>query len=114
MIRIQLPQADVERLEEAFRSTTDRKLRDRLHIVLLAHRGRPHQEIAADLRLNRRSVQRWLNAYLERGLPGLIPRQAQGAASKIPTALAERIRQWVIDGPAKKPFQNPLGFDVSP
>jgi hypothetical protein len=78
MIRIQLPQAEVERLEQAFRSTQDRKLRDRLQIVLLAHRGRPHQDIAADLWINRRSVHRWLNAYLERGLDGLLPRKAQG------------------------------------
>jgi len=102
MIRIQLPQADVERLQEAFRSTKDCKLRSRLQIVLLAHRGQQHQDIAAALCINRRSVQRWLNAYLERGLPGLIPRQAKGAPGKIPAEMADTIRQWVIDGPAKQ------------
>jgi transposase len=102
MIRIQLPQAEIERLEEAFRSTKDCKLRDRLQIVLLAHRGRQHQDIAADLCINRRSVQRWLNAYLERGIQALIPRRAKGAAGKIPVALADTIRRWVIDGPAKQ------------
>jgi hypothetical protein len=30
MIRIQLPPAEVERLEQTFRSTNDRKRRDRL------------------------------------------------------------------------------------
>ena len=100
MIRIQLPPAEVERLEQAFRSTEDRKLRDRLQIVLLAHRGRPHQGIAADLCINRRSVARWLNAYLERGLDGLRPRKARGAAGKIPAELAEEIKRWVLDGPA--------------
>lgn len=102
MIRIQLPLFDVERLEEAFRSTQDRKLRDRLQIVLLAHQGRKHQDIAADLCVNRRSVQRWLNAYCERGLDGLTPRKARGAAGKIPADLADEIRRWVIDGPAKQ------------
>jgi predicted ArsR family transcriptional regulator len=62
MIRVQLPPAEVERLEEAFRCTEGRKLRDRLQIILLAHKGRLHQDIAADLGINRRSVQRWLNA----------------------------------------------------
>jgi len=102
MLRIQLSQAEVERLEQAFRSTEDRKFRDRLQIVLLAQRGRPHQDIAAELCINRRSVQRWLNAYLERGLAGLRPRQAKGAAAKIPQALADEIRRWVIDGPARQ------------
>ena len=61
MIRIQLPAAEVERLESEFRATDDRKLRDRLQIVLLAHKGRMHKDIAADLCINRRSVQRWLS-----------------------------------------------------
>jgi len=102
MIRIQLPEADVERLEQAFRSTDDRKFRDRLQIVLLAQRGRKHQDIAADLCINRRSVQRWLNAYLERGLEGLMPRKAKGASGKIPADLADVIRRWVIEGPAQQ------------
>jgi transposase len=100
MIRIQLPPAEVERLEEAFRSAEDRKLRDRLQIVLLAHRGRQHQDIAADLCVNRRSVQRWLKAYLEHGLDRLRPRKAQGASGKIPAELADEIKRWVIGGPA--------------
>ena len=102
MIRIQLPPAEVERLEEAFRSAEDRKLRDRLQIVLLAYRGRRHRDIAADLCINRRSVQRWLNAYLEHGLDALRPRQAKGASGKIPAELADEVKRWVIEGPAKQ------------
>ena len=100
MIRVQLPQAEVQRLGQEFRSTEDRKFRDRLQIVLLAHKGRKHQDIALDLCINRRSVQRWLNAYLDRGLDGLRPRKARGAAAKIPAGLADEIKRWVIDGPA--------------
>jgi transposase len=100
VIRIQLPQAEAERLEQEFRSTLDRKLRDRLQIVLLAHQGCKHQDIAAALCINRKSVQRWLNAYLESGLEGLRPRKAKGATGNIPAAMADVIRQWVIDGPA--------------
>jgi transposase len=100
VIRIQLPPTEVERLESEFRSTDDRKLRDRLQIVLLAHKGRMHKDIAADLCVNRKTVQRWLNAYLERGLPGLAPRKAPGKASNIPTDLADEVKAWVIGGPA--------------
>lgn len=102
MIRIHLPPSEAERLETLFRSTADRKLRDRLQIVLMAHRGRPRIQIATDLGINRRTVTRWLNAYREQGLDGLRPRKAPGKPGRIPTDLAEEIRQWVIDGPAKQ------------
>lgn len=102
MIRIRLPEAEAEELEAEFRSTPDRKLRDRLQIVLLAHKGRKHQDIAADLCINRRSVQRWLNAYGKRGRAGLVPRKARGKKPGIPAAMADEIKRWVIAGPAEQ------------
>jgi transposase len=100
MIRIQLSEDEALRLQRQFRRTTDRKLRDRLQIVLLAHRGRQHQDIAADLGVAPRTVQRWLNAYLDRGPDGLRPRKPKGAPAKVPAALADEVRRWVISGPA--------------
>jgi transposase len=47
-------------------------------------------------------VQRWLNAFLERGPESLAPRKAPGAKSKIPAALADEVRRWVLEGPAKQ------------
>jgi transposase len=102
MIRIQLPAAELERLEASFRDATDRKLRDRLQIVRMASHGRPHQDIAADLGVHRKTVTRWLNAYCDGGLGALRPRPAPGKPGKIPAALSDDVRQWVIDGPAKQ------------
>src|SRR5918911_5470771 len=102
MIRIQLPPAEAERLDGLFRATHDRKLRDRLQIVLMAHRGRARQDIAADLGVHRKTVSRWLNAYCDGGLDGLQPRKAKGKPGNIPAALAGDVRRWVIDGPAKQ------------
>lgn len=102
MIRIRLSEAESQKLEAEFRSTADRKYRDRLQIVLLAHKDRKHQDIATDLCINRRSVQRWLNAYCERGLAGLVPRKAKGNKPGIPAAMADEIKRWVIQGPAEQ------------
>jgi transposase len=102
VIRIQLPPTEAERLEVLFRSTDNRKLRDRLQIVLLAHRGRARQDIAADLSVHRKTVTRWLNAYCANGLNGLQPKKARGNPAKIPQALADEVRRWVIDGPAQQ------------
>ena len=102
MIRIALDDLQARRLEQAFLQTTDRKIRDRLQVVRLAHRGRSHQDIAADLGVSPRTVQRWLNAYLRGGLAALKPRKAKGHPPAIPPHLASVIRRWVIDGPVKQ------------
>ena len=100
MIRICLPPEEAERLDQAYRHETDPRYRDRLQIVRLASRGRPHQDIAEDLAITPRTVQRWLNAYLEHGLDGLRPRKARGQPPAIPNRWAAEIRRWVIEGPA--------------
>jgi hypothetical protein len=69
MIRIELAPAEAERLDACFRVTDDRKFRDRLQIVRMAHRGRARQDIAADLGVHRKTITRWLHAY-----PGLFIR----------------------------------------
>jgi hypothetical protein len=59
VIRIQLSDREANRLEQAFLQATDRKFHDRLQIIRLAPRGRPHQDIAADRGITPRPVQ-WL------------------------------------------------------
>ena len=100
MIRVQLPPAEADRLDALFRSTDDPKLRVRLQIVLMAHRGRPRQDIATDLGVHRKTVTRWVNAYCADGLDGLRPRKAKGTPGKIPKALADEVKTWVLEGPA--------------
>lgn len=102
MIRIRLPEEEARHLERAYREETDPKYRGRIQIVRLASRDRPHNQIAADLAITPRTVQRWLNAYLERGLDGIRPRKAKGQPGKIPAELAGLVKRWVIEGPAKQ------------
>src|SRR5262245_45674115 len=99
MIRIPLSPKEVERLELVLRATTDPRLHTRAQIVLMAHRGRPHGQTACDTGTSRRTVQRWLNAYLERGLDALRPRRPGKPRSKLTAELAPVLRSWVIEGP---------------
>src|SRR3954470_22142240 len=94
VICIELTGPDARRLKQAFLQATDRKSHDRLQIIRLAHRGRPHQDIAADLGITPRTVQNWLNRYLEQGLAGLKPRTAKGQPPAIPAHLAAEVRRW--------------------
>jgi transposase len=100
MIRIDLSGAQVRELEGVLQSTRDRRLHDRAQIVLMTHRGRPRDQVAADVGVTTRTVQRHLNAYRARGLDGLRPRKAPGPTPRIPEALAGEVRAWVEAGPA--------------
>lgn len=95
-----MPATEADRLDALFRSTDDLTFRIRLQIVLMAHRGRARQDIAADLGVHRRTVTRWVNVYCADGLDGLRPRKAKGTPGHIPRALAEEVKRWVIEGPA--------------
>ena len=86
--------------EERFTTTPDRRLRTRYQAMLMASRGRRHRQIAEDLSLSGRTLQRWLHAYPAQGLAGLKPRWVPGRTAKIPEAMAPEILTWVQAGPA--------------
>ena len=92
----------MSQLEQEFRAAPDRRFRDRLQIVLLAHRGQSRKDIAAALCVSTRCVSRWLSAWCERGQAGLTPKKAKGKAPGIPAAMAAEIKRWVINGPAQQ------------
>lgn len=99
MRRIQLTPAEHDQLEHIFKTTTDRRLRDRCQAVLMASRGRKRQTIAQDLGVHRTTVRLWLQHYHERGLEGLQIHWAPGQPRRIPQPLVSTIQEWVKAGP---------------
>ena len=101
MRRIRLTTAEQEHLEHTFKTTSDRRLRDRCQAVLMASRGRKRRAIAQDLGVHRTTVRLWLKQYQERGLGGLHIHWAPGQPGRIPETLAPTIQSWVKDGPLR-------------
>jgi transposase len=99
MRQIRLTATEQLQLEHTFKTTSDRRLRDRCQAVLMASRGRRRRMIAQDLGAHRTTVRRWLTQYQERGLPGLLIQWAPGQPGRIPETLAPTIQGWVKDGP---------------
>jgi transposase len=87
-------------LKDTFKTTPDRRLRDRCQAILMADRGRSHHHIAADLAISTRTLQRWLNAYQAQGLDGLTIQWAPGRPPFIPETLVPEILTWIKQGPA--------------
>lgn len=100
MRRIQLTTAEQEHLAHIFKTTTDRRLRDRCQAVLMASRGRKRKTIAQDLGVHRTTVRLWLQQYHERGLEGLQIHWSPGQPGRIPATLGPTIQEWVKAGPA--------------
>jgi transposase len=99
MHRITLAPLEQAALESTFKTTTDRRLRDRCQAVLMASRGRKRTEIAQDLGVHRSTVILWLKRYHKRGLAGLQIQWAPGKTRRIPEDLAPTIQEWVKQGP---------------
>ena len=99
MRRIRLTTTAHAHLAHLFKTTPDRRLRDRCQAVLMAHRGRKRQAIAQDLGVHRTTVRLWLKQYQEQGLTGLQIQWAPGQPGRIPETLAPTIQAWVKAGP---------------
>ena len=99
MFRIHLSAEEQRVVEQQYKASTDRRLRDRCQAVLMAHRGRKRRAIAEDLGMHRTTVKKWLDQYRARGVAGLEVRRAPGKPQRIPEALAPTIIDWVKGGP---------------
>ncbi|HEU4412357.1 MAG TPA: helix-turn-helix domain-containing protein [Polyangiaceae bacterium] len=97
---LSLSSGQVAQLEQVFRTTEDRRLRDRAQAVLMAGRGRSTSQIADDLATDPSTVRRWLGRWRHGGLDGLRIRWAPGKARAIDDASAEALVDWVRRGPA--------------
>ena len=64
MQRIRLTATEQAHLEQLFKTTNDRRLRNRCQAVLMAHRGRKRKTIAQDLGVHRTTVRLWLKQAL--------------------------------------------------
>ena len=63
MIRIELPLKARQQLIRTFKTTADRRLRDRCQAVLMKANKRTQTAIANDLHVERRTGYNWLTAY---------------------------------------------------
>ena len=99
MRRIRLTTTEHAHLEHVFKTTLDRRLRDRCHAVLMAHRGRKRKAIAQDLGVHRTTVRLWLKQYQDQGLTGRQIQWAPGQPGRIPETWAPTIQAWVQAGP---------------
>jgi transposase len=87
-----LPDAELEELENLYRTTKDVRLRTRAQIVLLAGEQRmTAPAIAKIVRENDQTVRNWLKRWMAEGIEGLKDRPMPGAPPKITPTYKEQL-----------------------
>ena len=101
-VRIELSEAERERLEGMTRSRTlPARLVLRARIVLLAEEGLSNRTIGANLGIDFKSAMRWRNRFLAERFDG-IERERPGRGRK-PVVSTERVQEVVHATPQAKP-----------
>lgn len=98
--RVELSEEQASELEQEYRTSDDRRFGQRCQAILMVSRGdRRRSEIARDLAVTTRTLQRWIKAYLDVGIEGLRICWHTGRECKIPPELGAEIEDWVKRGP---------------
>ena len=100
MLTLTLSMPERQQLEATFKTTADRRLRERCQAILMVDRQRRHSQVGQDVGVSPRTIQRWLNASAQGGLEGLTIRWAPGRTPHIPETVAPEILTWIKAGPA--------------
>ena len=86
-------------LKQLFRKEKDRRLAIRIRAVYLGLMDKTAPEIAVLLGYSRRTIQKWIQAYNQKGLEGLRDSQGRGTRCKLNQDQLQWLRQRIEEGP---------------
>ena len=97
MYKIKLSKDELSALNKKKKREKNTKMYHRLQTVYLAHKGRDNKEIIDILGVNKNSVTKWINIYLEKGLDELCePIDYNRRSAKIDNHI-DKIKQDIKD-----------------
>ena len=88
-----------QELKELFRKEKDPRLATRIRAVYLGLMDKTAPEIAELLGYSRRTIQRWIRAYNQKGLDGLGDKNGRGSNCKLNDDQLQWLRQRIEQGP---------------
>lgn len=100
-------------LSKLISSTSNARLRLRLLAVSHFIDGKNRTEIASFLKVSRLSVNKWIKAYLELGLEGLVEKQRSGGPSRLTQEQKERLKKYITSNAIKPEGGRLQGSDIT-
>ena len=95
------------------KSTSNARLRLRLLAVSHFIDGKNRTEIASFLKVSRLSVNKWVKAYLDFGIEGLIEKPHTGRPSRLTVEQKERLKKYVTSNAIKPGGGRIQGSDIA-
>jgi transposase len=89
----------IEELRRAVRRERDGRVRDRIRAVVKARQGRTAKQVAADLGVSRRAVQKWVGRYNGGGLAYLPDAPRPGQPPRCPPEKLGALKRRITEGP---------------
>lgn len=110
-----LTKAELTALEALYRQTKEADVRSRCQMIWLSHEGLSPPQIAAQVRVHRRTVTRYIQRYEAEGMDGLRTRPRSGRPPKATQAYTARLLQAVAQAPRSLglPFSNWTTADLA-
>lgn len=88
-----------DELKRLFRKEKDPRVSNRIRAVYLGLMGKTAPEIATVLGFSRRTVQKWIQSYNQKGLEGLLDSPGRGQRCKLNPEQLQWLRQRIEEGP---------------
>ena len=99
-------------LSKLISTTSNARLRLRLLAVSHFIDGKNRTEIASFLKVSRLSVNKWIKAYLDFGVEGLVEKPHTGRPSKLTVEQKYRLKEYVISNAIKPEGGRLQGGDI--
>jgi transposase len=93
--RFTLSRSQRDDLERRYKQTRERLLSDRIQAILLLDAGHNREQVARILRLNPKTITRWIDIYVEAGIDTLCTLPAGNTSAALTQDQQKQLRVWL-------------------
>ena len=87
-----------EEMQRRYKRTTERRVSERIHAILLLDSGRNLPDVADILHLNPKTIRRWIRIFVDQGLDALCTLEYKGQDELLSSEQLATLKAWLDEG----------------
>lgn len=87
-----------EEMQRRYKRTSERRISERIHAILLLDSGRNLPEVADILTIHPKTIRRWIRIFVELGLDALCTLDYKGQDELLSPEQLSQLKAWLDDG----------------